>query len=408
MVPKELFAGIHVIEFAAFAAGPGIGKHLGDHGATVVHIESMARPDGFRSNYPPFPDNKPGINRSGVFDLCNNNKLGVTINLKAPGGIEAAMKLVKWADIVIENFAPGVMDKLGLGYSALKAVKEDIIMMSTCNQGQTGPHAGHRGFGSHLTSLSGFTNLTGFPDSTPCMLYGPYIDFIGVGFGVIAVAAALEYRYRTGKGQYFDLSQYENGVQFIAPTILDYEINGRVMERMGNRETYMCPHGIYPCKGNDEWCAISIHSDEEWDVLCSEMGNPAWAMEKKYQTLFGRKANEDELDRLLSKWTITMEPLTVMEKLQEVGLHAGMVKKMKDLYDDPQLEFRHQWWKMEHPEMGLHHYEGPPFIFSETPTNINRPSPCIGEHNEMVFKKLLGLSEAEYEKLLQDGVIDKK
>ncbi|MFC1815483.1 CaiB/BaiF CoA transferase family protein [Thermodesulfobacteriota bacterium] len=407
MIQKQIFDGINVVEFAAFAAGPGIGKHFGDHGATVIHVESMARPDGFRSNYPPFPDNKPGINRSGVFDLCNNNKLGITVNLKAPGGIETAKKLAKWADVVIENFAPGVMDKLGLGYEALKFVREDIIMLSTCNQGQTGPHARHRGFGSHLTSLSGFTNLTGYPDGIPCMLYGPYIDFIGVGFGMIALASALDYRHRTGKGQYFDLSQYENGAQFIAPTLLDYEINGKIMQRRGNRETYLCPHGVFPCSGDDEWCAISIHSDDEWQVLCSLMGNPEWSQDKKFQTVLGRKTHEDELDSLLGEWTVTMEPMALMERLQSAGLNAGAVKKMKDLYTDVQLKHRHQWWEMEHPEMGRHHYEGPPFLFSDTPSNLNKPSPCIGEHNELVFKEILEFSEAEYNQLIHDGVIDK-
>lgn len=280
-------------------------------------------------------------------------------------------------------------------------------MLSTCNQGQTGPHARHRGFGSHLTSLSGFTNLTGFPDSSPCMLYGPYIDFIGVGFGMVAVATALAYRHRTGKGQYFDLSQYENGVQFLAPTILDYEINGRIMERMGNRDPNLCPHGVYPCRGEDQWCAVSIHSDKEWEILCSEIGSPEWSKDEKYQTLSGRKTHEDELDRRLSEWTRTMAPVEVMEKLQKAGLHAGVVQKMKDLYSDPQLASRHQWWEIEHPEIGLHHYEGPPFLFSGTPSNITRPSPCIGEHNELVFKELLGLSDADYAQLVEDGVIDK-
>jgi crotonobetainyl-CoA:carnitine CoA-transferase CaiB-like acyl-CoA transferase len=234
MSRDEIFKGVNVVEFAAFAAGPVIGKHVGEHGGTVIHVESKSRPDGFRTHYPPYLDNKPGLNRSGCFDICNNSKLSVTIDLKAKGGLDAAKKLVAWADVVIENFTPGTMKRLGLGYEALCEIREDIIFLSTCNQGQSGPHAQHPGFGSHLSSLSGFTHFTGFPGETPSLPFGPYIDFIGVGFGLVALSAALDYRRRTGKGQCIDVAQYECGVHFIAPALLDHQVNGRTMERMGN------------------------------------------------------------------------------------------------------------------------------------------------------------------------------
>ena len=174
-------------------------------------------------------DNKPGLDRSGSFGICNNNKLGVTINLKAPGAIDIAKRLVQWADVVTENFTPGTMAKLGLGYEDLKKVKPDIIMLGTCNQGQTGPHAKHPGFGSHLSSLCGFTYVTGFQDREPSVLYGPYVDHIGVGYGLIAVTAALEHKRRTGEGQYIDTAQYEGGAQFMMPALLEYNVNNRIM-----------------------------------------------------------------------------------------------------------------------------------------------------------------------------------
>jgi len=174
-----------------FAAGPMVGKHLGEHGATVIHVESRSRPDGFRVHYPPYKDNRPGLNRTGSFAIFNDSKLGVTLNLKHAQGIALAMRLVAWADVLIENFVPGVMERNGLGYEAVRRVNPSIVYLSTCNMGQTGPKASQRGFGSQLTSQSGFTHLTGYPGGEPMLLFGPYIDFVAVGFGLIAVLAGL-------------------------------------------------------------------------------------------------------------------------------------------------------------------------------------------------------------------------
>lgn len=402
---RQACAGLKVVEFAAYAAGPVVGKHLADFGATVVHIESKSRPDGFRMQYPPYKDNKPGVNRSGTFALCNNNKYSVTINLKAPGGVELARRVVSWGDVVIENFTPGTMERLGLGYSDLIKVNPQVIMISTCNQGQEGPHANHPGFGSQLTSLSGFTYLTGYPGGALSLLYGPYIDFIGVGYGLIAVLAALDHRRRTGEGQYIDLAQYENGLQFLCPAILDYAVNGRVMERMGNRHRYAAPHGMYPCLGEDRWLALSIFSDGEWQRLKVVMGSPAWAGDPKFDTVLGRKGSEDELDENMRAWTGQFDSVELMVKLQEAGIRAGIFNQVRDLYSDPQYIHRNIWRGVEHPEMGVFHYQGPPFELSETPAVLDRPSPCLGEHNEYFFKDLFGMTGEEYRELVAGGAI---
>ncbi len=402
---RQALEGVKVVEFAAYAAGPVTGKHLADFGATVVHIESGGRPDGFRVQYPPFAENIPGVNRSGCFGVCNNNKYGITIDLKAEGGIDLAKEVVAWADVVIENFTPGTMERLGLGYEDLCKVNEKIIMLSSCNQGQGGRHAKHPGFGSQLTSLTGFTHLTGFPDGHLSLLFGPYIDFIGVGYGVISLMAALDYRRRTGVGQYIDLAQYENGLQFLAPIILENNINGRVWERMGNRHEYAAPHGVYPCKGQDRWCALSVFTDSEWQKLREVMAEPAWAAESKFSTMLGRKNNEDELDYKIEAWTVGFTPEELMEKLQAVGVRAGVVNRIRDIYSDPQYAHRQIWQGIEHPEMGLFHYMAPPFELSETPAVLDRPSPCLGEHNEQFFCDILGMSEERYQKSLADGII---
>lgn len=395
------------MEFAAYAAGPAVGKHLADQGAAVVHVESRARPDGFRTHYPPYKDNIYGLNRSGLFALCNSDKLGITLNLKKqPKATELAKRIVAWSDVVIENFSPGTMTRLGLDYESLRRVKADLIMLSSSNLGQNGPHAEHPGFGSQLSSLAGFTNLTGYPDGSPQILYGPYIDYIAVGYGVAAILAALDYRNRTGKGNHIDLAQYEAGLQFLGPILLDYEANGNVAMRNGNRDPYAAPHGAYPCREEDSWCVISVSSDEEWKALCQAMGNPKWASDKRFSTFAARKKNEEALDEKIATWTRHLTAREAMERLQAVGVRAGIVNTMKDLYSDPQLAHRKQWVELDHPEIGTMHYQRPPYLLSKTACGPERRDPLLGEHNDYFYLELLGLPDNEYRDLQQEGVID--
>ena len=403
----QALKGIKVVEFAAFAAGPVVGKHLADQGATVVHIESRSRPDGFRAHYPPYKDNIHGLNRSGLFALCNSDKLDITLNLKkAPRATDLAKRIVAWSDVVIENFSPGTMKRLGLDYDALKQIKPDLVMLSSSNLGQSGPHAHHAGFGSQLSSLAGFTHLTGDPDGPPQILYGPYIDYIAVAYGAVAILAALDYRDRTGKGNYIDTAQYEAGLQFLAPLLLDYKVNGKVAKRNGNREPRAAPHGAYPCKGEDSWCVLSVFSQPEWKSLCRAMGDPAWTREGRFATLQVRKEHEDELDEKIGAWTSGFTPQEITEKLQAAGIRAGIVNTMKELYSDPQLQHRKQWIALEHPEIGTMHYQRPPFNLSRTPSGPERRDPLLGEHNAYFYREILGLSEENYRELVEEGVID--
>jgi benzylsuccinate CoA-transferase BbsF subunit len=398
--------GVKVVEFAAFAAGPAVGKHLADHGATVVHIESRARLDGFRAHYPPYKDNIHGLNRSGLFALCNNDKLDITLNLKkAPQATELAKRIVAWSDVVIENFSPGTMARLGLDYQSLKQIKPNLVMLSSSNLGQTGPHAHHAGFGSQLSSLAGFTHLTGYPDGSPQILYGPYIDYIAVAYGAVAILAALDYKRRTGKGNYIDTAQYETGLQYLAPILLDYKVNGKVASRNANRDPSASPHGAYPCKGDDQWCVLSVYSESEWTALCGAMGNPGWTGDTKFSSHESRKANEDDLDRRIGEWTIGFTAQEVMEKLQSAGVRAGVVNTMKEVYSDPQLAQRPQWVELEHPEIGTMHYQRPPFLLTKTPPGPSRRDPLLAENNEFFYKDLLGLSQQEYNQLVEAEVI---
>lgn len=401
----QALSGLKVVEFAVYAAGPMVGKHLGEHGATVIRVESRSRPDGFRVHYPPYKDNIPGLDRTGSFAIFNDGKLGITLNLKRPRAVEVAKRLIAWADVLIENFVPGVMARNGLGYEAAREVNPAIIYLSSCNMGQTGPKAAQRGFGSQLTSQSGFTFLTGEPGGEPMLLFGPYIDFVAVGFGLVAVLAALDYRRRTGRGQYIDLSQYEAGLQFVAPALLDYEMNDRVTTRMGNRSADAAPHGAYPCRGEDRWCVIAVSNEDEWRALCRAAGHPEWAEDARFGSLAARKAHEEELDAVIAGWTRERTPHEVMKTLQAAGVPAGVVSRLSDLFSDPQLAHRRTWRALPHPELGQFHYVAPPFILAETPAELRR-SPLLGEHNDQVYREILGLTQGEVDALVADGVID--
>ena len=279
----------------------------------------------------PFKDQIPGINRSGAFALLNTDTYGVTLNLDHPKGLEIARKLISWADIVVDNFRAGTMKRWGLTYEEIKKIKPDIIMLSATMLGQTGPRFAMAGYGGQLQSLSGFTYLSGWPDRVPTSPWSAYTDVLCARLGVITLVAALIHRLKEGGGQYFDLSQFEAGIYFLIPSILDYVTNGRIANRMGNRHAYMAPHGAYPCRGEDKWCVIAVSTDEEWRSLCDAMGNPSWTKEHKFNTVLGRKKNEDELDYLIGQWTRELGAYEVMATLQQAGVSAGVVKSVEEL-----------------------------------------------------------------------------
>ncbi|MBI2328216.1 MAG: CoA transferase [Chloroflexi bacterium] len=281
---KKPLEGIRVVDFAWIAAAPIAVRMLADYGAQVIKIEGGKRYDVVRLVVP-FKDDVFGLNRGGNYNTYSAGKLDIALNLAHPKGVEVAKKFIAQADVVVESFAGGVLKKMGLGYEALKKVKPDIIMLSACMQGQTGPNASHPGLGSHLTPLAGLTHITGWPDRPPQNL-GIYTDFVVPHFNALAILAALEYRRRTGKGQYLDVSQYEASVHLMTPLILDYLVNQRVAMRMGNRSADAAPHGVYRCRGEDRWCAIAVFSDEEWRSFSRVIGNPAWAKGSKFNSLW--------------------------------------------------------------------------------------------------------------------------
>jgi benzylsuccinate CoA-transferase BbsF subunit len=404
-MPNRPLEGIKIVSFTWFIAGPVTARVLANYGAEVVRIEAKSKIDIHRIQTP-YKDNIPGVNRSGQFNQDNTGVLSVALNIAKPRGLEIAKKFVARADIVIENFAGGVMKRIGLGYEELKKLRPDIIMLSTCMQGQTGPHANYPGFGQHLAALSGFYQITGWPDRKPTGPDGPYTDFIAPCFNIFTILAALDYRRRTGKGQYIDMSQYENAMHFMAPILLDYSVNQRVASRMGNHSAYSAPHCVYRCRGTDRWCAIAISTDEEWSDFCRVLGNPAWASDPKFSFFLNRKQNEEEMDRLVEAWTVNHSPEEIMTILQANGVPAGVVQTGEDLLEhDPQLKHRHACWELDHPEIGKYHAPGSAFKLSRSSSELKR-APLLGEHNEYALKTLLGMPDEDVADLLADGVLE--
>ena len=402
----QALAGIRVVEIGFAAAGPLVGKYLANHGAEVIHVESRTAPDVFRSTYPPFKDNVPGPDRAGMFAFYNDGKRGVTLNLRHPGAVELARALIKKSDVVIESFPAGTMAKRGLSYETLATGNAGLVMLSSCNQGQTGPHAQHPGYGSQLSCLAGFVHLLGDPASSPVILYGPYIDYIAVGYGVIAVLAALARRQATGRGCYIDLSQYEAGLQFMAPAILEQQLNGTIPTRNGNHDPVAVPHGVYPCAGDDRWVALSIWSDDEWCRLRAAMGDPAWTSDRRWDTSAGRRVGQDELDALVADWTRTRTREQVVDALRAQRVHASAVLSIGELFTDPQLAHREFWRALPHPVLGTSQCLSAPFTLSATPSRQERAGPTLGADNDLVFGGILGLGEEERAALARDGVFD--
>jgi benzylsuccinate CoA-transferase BbsF subunit len=399
------FEGINILDFTWTATGPFSLNPLAFFGATMIKVESRERPDALRS-LGPFKDGIPEPERSYYFAYSQIGKrYNITLNMNHPQGIELAKRLVGWADVVADSYATGTIEKWGLDYDNLKKIKPDIIMFRTCMHGHTGPLAKQHGQGFILTALSGVDSLLSWPDRAPAGAFGALTDFIAPQFNTICLIAALDYRRRTGKGQYIDQSQHEASMQLITPLILDYTANQRDFKANGNRLAYAAPHSIYRCQGDDRWCAIAVFTDDEWESFCRVIGNPALAEDPRFATLLSRKQNEDELDRLVEAWTVKRPAEEVMSLMQASGVAAGVVADAKDQAENPQLKHYQFFEEREHPVVGkIPFYHGPPFRLSETPHETGRAT-LIGEHNDYVYTELLGFSDEEFAQLIADGVI---
>jgi len=403
---NEVFSDLKIVSFSWAMVGPLTLKFFADYGATVIRVETSTRPCATRTS-PPFKDGKPGINRSGYFNHFSGNMMSLSLNMGHPLALDVAKKLVAQADVVTENFMPGVMDRWELSYEELKKIKPDIIMVRQNGFGLDGPYKNLAAFGMTLAAVVGIPNFIGWPDRGPLPIgVGAYTDCISPRFASAAVIAALDYRDRTGKGQLLDLSQFETALYFVLPGLLDAAVNGREPVRNGNACAYAVPHNVYPCKGEERWCTIAVINDEQWAQLCKVIGKPEYIHDTRFDTLLRRKENEKEIDALVENWTIHLTPEEVMAQLQGAGVPAGVVKNAADIYSDPQLRHRNLFWPMDHSEMGTFTHLGASFELSKTRAQAYMPSPCLGEHNEYILTKILGKTDEEFLELLQAGVLE--
>lgn len=395
--------GVKIVDFTWSMAGPLAIKILADYGATVIHVESATHPEFFRVSGP-YKDHIPGLDRSGYFAFFSANKYSLALNLNHPKACQVSQRLIEWADVLADNFTPGTMAKWGLDYEHVHKIRPDMIVFSISQMGQTGPFRKVSGTGTNLVGMAGFTAITGWPDREPVQPFGGYPDFISGALGASSLIAALIHKKKTGQGQMIDISQLEAAVHFLAPLILNYTMNGEEETRKGNRCPDAAPNGVYPCKDDDEWCAISVITEEDWSHFCRAIGNPPWTKDPRFSSLSRRKENEDELDQRVSEWTIHFGAEEVMTYLQKHGVAAGMVERSCDLVQDIQLIKRNTFWELQHRELGNYVHLGELFRLSLTPATEERPAPCLGEHTEYVSREFLNMPEEEFVELLVDGV----
>lgn len=390
--------GVRVADFSAHAAGPFAGLMLAELGAEVIRVESAAHLDITRRPHPMY--GKP----ASSFEQVNANKLSVCLNLQESQAVALALELTKVSDLMLENFRPGVMERLGLGYQQLHQVKPDIILVSISANGQSGPERRYAGYAPMFAAVGGLGHLTGYPDAPPVELRHA-MDHTGGMMAAFCAVVALQSRRTTGLGQWVDVSVRDIATSFIGPALLDYSMNRREECRVGNQDRAMAPHGVYRCQGQDAWVSIAVGSDQEWQGLRHALGNPSWAEEPRFGDAYRRWVNREELDRLLEHWTIQCTPQEVTQLLQRAGVAAFPSLSATQLMKDPHLLARELFPVVEHPDQGRQRAVAPPWRFSSTPARVDRWTPSLGEHNLKVFHGLLGLSVPKVKALEKAKVI---
>ena len=399
--------------------GAQITHMLADMGAEVIKVESHSRIDYARLGGAPTPkdllDKSPEaialaypdhLELNPLFHLLNRGKLGITVDFTKPKGAELIRGLVKRSDVVADNFTPGVLDRYGLGYDALAEVKSDIIVASLCLAGHTGPLKGTRGYAPIITALAGLDSMVGYLDeSTPGGTRFAFGDHVAATHGALAILMALIHRNRTGEGQYIDISEWEAVTSLLGEPLMDYIMNGRIQGPMGNHDAFMNPHGFYPCKGDQGWVSIAVKTDEEWRGFCQAIGEPPWTQDERFSDRYRRLLNRDPLDELVGKWTAKYTPSEVTEILQKAGVAAAPFMTSKDQNTDPHFRAREVFVEVDHPRIGTETLYGVPWKLSETPGGIRSSGPTMGQDNDYVFRELLGVSQAEFDQLVQEKVI---
>jgi benzylsuccinate CoA-transferase BbsF subunit len=413
---KAPLEGIRIADFTWVWAGPYCTLQLAHLGADVIRIETAQRPCITRV-LPPWPEGRPGgLNRSGYFNQYNQGKRSITLNFKNEAAHEVARRLIACSDIVTNNFAHGVMERIGFGYDAIRQIKPDIIMISLSGYGDTGPYRDYVAYGPAQVPLSGLSALTGYKGWPPMHSGFSYADPNAGVHGAFAVLAALYHRAQTGKGQYIDMSQWECAMALLPEGILEHTFNGNEPKRIGNSDPQMAPHGIYRCvdrperiAGNivDQFVAIACADDTDWGRLARALERAELIADPRFATLAARKQNEDELDAIITDWTSSRRADEVAKMLQAAGIAAAVVADNKYLAEeDAHLKARDYFVYLNHPEVGARQHAGMPWKMSRTECNVRSAAPTMGEHNDEVLRGLLGYNEDQIAELRASGALD--
>ena len=397
--------GLKVADFSWVGVGPISGKYLADHGANVIRIESSTRADNLRTAGP-YKDDVAGWNRSQFFGEFNTSKRSLALDMKHERAREVTGRLLEWADVILESFTPGAVDRLGIGYEAASAANPGVIMVSTCLMGQTGRYASMAGYGYHAAGVAGFFALTGWADRDPVGPWNAYTDTVAPRFLTTTLLAALDHKRRTGEGQHIDLGQLEAALHFLAPEMIARQTTELDFSRIGNRSIDAAPQGVYPCAGEDEWCAIAVENDAQWSALRRVLGDPEWARSAELDAVAGRLAAHDRIDEALAAWTRDRKPRDAMNTLTRAGVPAGHVQRSSDLQTDPQYRHRGFHREVDHPEMGRIPYSGHQFRVSGYDNGPRFAAPLIGGESFEVLSEELGFSPEEVANLIASGTIN--
>ncbi len=396
-------AGVKILDFMWALAGPGATRILADWGATVIRVESSSRVCVGRTLHP-FVDGDESQEKSAIFHTVNAGKRMLTLDLMSPEGLEVARDLVRWADVVTESFSPRAMKAFGLDYDSLKAINPDIIMLSTCLMGQTGPLAMFAGYGNLAAAIAGFYSTTGWADREPAGPFGAYTDYIAPRYNAIAILAALEHKRRTGEGQHIDLAQAEAALHFLTPALLDCAANGRVQTGIGNRDLNMAPNGAYPVSGEDKFIAIACETDAQWRALSELI--PALQGAEGLADAGQRLARQDELDAVIAEFTRTQDGPALEQALQAAGVPVSLVQNSPELVADPQLEHHGHFVKLPHQEGGHTVIESTRIHMSRSQPVVDANAPTFNRDMMFALNDVLGYDDERIGELLIAGALE--
>ncbi len=403
--PSPPLKGVRVLDFMQLWVGTFCSLQLSHLGAEVIRVESSRRPCLQRS-LPPFADGKPGPNRGGIFNQWNQGKRSIQLDVRNPQGFEIARRLAARCDVVTENFGPGAMQRMGLDYAALRAIREDLILLSVTGNGQTGPYREDISYGTTAGALSGIYGLCGYEGGEPLEPGWICAESVAAVTGALSVVAALIHRARTGQGQHIDVAMLETTEMVMPEALMEFAMNGCEPRRLGNRDRAMAPHNCYKTRGGPlDWVAIAVGNEREWHSFCAAIGQPSLANDSRFVNAQQRKRNENELDAIITAWTQPRDRWEITELLQAAGVAAIPVMSSKDLAEDPHLAQRGFFPQLEHPEVGRRIHTGIPWTMSGTPCRVQRPAPLFGGDTEEILGGVLGLSSAEIQGMRNSGAL---